>query len=47
MAIDVSEERLALMAAHGASLTLRADELGFKELQAPSRGFAKEHGIPT
>ncbi len=46
-AIDVSEERLALMAEHGAEVTLRADELGFKELRGAVKGVAKEHGIPS
>ncbi|MFC1661161.1 6-hydroxycyclohex-1-ene-1-carbonyl-CoA dehydrogenase [Gemmatimonadota bacterium] len=47
VAIDVSDQRLALVGAHGASLTLRADELGFKELRGAVRGLAKEHDIPT
>jgi len=47
VAIDVSEERLAMVASFGASMTLRADELGFKDLRGAIRGFAKEHGIPT
>lgn len=47
VAIDVSEERLALMGAHGADLTLRADELDFKALRAGVKGLAKAHGIPT
>jgi len=47
VAIDVDEERLGLMAQHGAGLTLRADELGFKELRGAIKGVGKEHGIPT
>jgi 6-hydroxycyclohex-1-ene-1-carbonyl-CoA dehydrogenase len=46
-AIDVSPERLAMTAEYGASLTLRADELGFKEIRGAIKGLAKEHGIPT
>ncbi len=47
VAIDVSAERLALVAAHGAKLTLRADELSFKELRKAVLGFATERAIPT
>jgi 6-hydroxycyclohex-1-ene-1-carbonyl-CoA dehydrogenase len=47
VAIDVSAERLAMTADYGASLTLRADELGFKEIRGAIKGLAKEHGIPT
>jgi 6-hydroxycyclohex-1-ene-1-carbonyl-CoA dehydrogenase len=47
VAMDVSEERLALVGSHGASLTLRADELDFKEIKGAIKGFAKEHGIPS
>lgn len=46
-AIDVQAERLALAAAHGAELTLRADETEFKQLRSAVAGLAKEHGIPT
>jgi len=46
-AIDVSPERLALMASHGAELTLRADELDFKGLRAAIKDLSKQHGIPT
>jgi 6-hydroxycyclohex-1-ene-1-carbonyl-CoA dehydrogenase len=46
-AIDVSPERLELVARFGASLTLRADELGFKEIRNAVRGLAKEHRIPS
>ncbi|MGD2122600.1 MAG: 6-hydroxycyclohex-1-ene-1-carbonyl-CoA dehydrogenase [Gemmatimonadota bacterium] len=46
-AIDVSEKRLALTADHGASLTLNADELEFKEMRGTIKGLAKEHGIPS
>ena len=47
VAIDVSPERLALMAAHGAELTLRADELDFKALRGAIKDLSKQHGIPT
>jgi 6-hydroxycyclohex-1-ene-1-carbonyl-CoA dehydrogenase len=47
VAIDVSPERLALMADHGAEVTLRADELDFKGLRAGVKGVATAHGIPT
>ena len=47
VAIDVSPERLALAASHGASLTLRADELGFKEIKGAIKDLSKEHRIPT
>jgi 6-hydroxycyclohex-1-ene-1-carbonyl-CoA dehydrogenase len=47
VAVDVSEDRLAMTADYGAALTLRADELGFKEIRGAIKGLAKEHGIPT
>jgi 6-hydroxycyclohex-1-ene-1-carbonyl-CoA dehydrogenase len=47
VAIDVDGGRLDSIADHGAELTLRADELGFKELRGAVKGVAKEHGIPT
>lgn len=47
VAIDVSEGRLALVASYGASLTLRADELGFKEIRGAIKDLAKKHNIPT
>ncbi len=47
VAIDVNAGRLALAASYGASLTLRADELGFKELKGAIKDFSKEHRIPT
>ncbi|MEZ5064888.1 MAG: 6-hydroxycyclohex-1-ene-1-carbonyl-CoA dehydrogenase [bacterium] len=45
--IDVAEDRLALLAKHGADLTLRADELDFKAIKAELKAYAKEHRIPT
>lgn len=47
VAIDIDPDRLAALADHGAEVTLRADELGFKELRGAVKGLAKEHGIPT
>ena len=47
VAIDVDEGRLGLMADHGAELTLRADQMDFKELRGALKGVAKEHSIPT
>ena len=47
VAIDVDGGRLAAIEDHGATRTLRADELPFKELRAAVRAVAKEHGIPT
>ncbi len=47
VALDVDPERLATMANHGASKTLRVDELSFKELKRAVRDFAAEHEIPT
>jgi 6-hydroxycyclohex-1-ene-1-carbonyl-CoA dehydrogenase len=46
IAIDVDDDRLATMARHGASLTLRADQ-EFKSLRAAVRDFAGTHNIPT
>jgi len=47
VAIDVRADRLELAAAHGADLTLRSDEMGFKDLRGAVSGLAKEHGIPA
>ena len=47
VAIDVNPDRLTLTAAYGANLTLRIDELGFKEVRGAIRGLAKEYGIPS
>ena len=43
-AIDVDGDRLDLVATHGADLVLNATEMGFKELRAAIRGFAKKSG---
>jgi len=47
VALDVSQERLDLLASHGAYLTLRPDEMNFKELRRTERGFATEREIPS
>ncbi len=47
VALDPSEERLALLAEHGTALGLRPDRLVPKELRKAVRDFAKERGIPT
>ncbi len=47
VAIDVDGDKLELMRAHGAALTLRADELDFKSMKKAVRNLAKERGIPT
>lgn len=44
VAIDLDAEKLALAAAHGASLALDARELDEKELKKRVRSFAKESG---
>lgn len=47
IAIDVDPQKLALISEHGATCTLRADELEFKELKKAVKAFAAEHEIPT
>lgn len=47
VALDVDDDRLALMKDCGASLTLRPDQLDTRELRKSVAGFAKEFGIPT
>ncbi|GAB4161183.1 MAG: galactitol-1-phosphate 5-dehydrogenase [Planctomycetota bacterium] len=47
VAIDVDEQRLSMIAEHGAALVLRADQLDFKGLRQAVRGFAKERQIPS
>jgi 6-hydroxycyclohex-1-ene-1-carbonyl-CoA dehydrogenase len=47
VAIDVRDDRLEMMSKHGADLTLRVDQMGFKDLRKAVRAFAKEHEIPT
>jgi 6-hydroxycyclohex-1-ene-1-carbonyl-CoA dehydrogenase len=45
--LDVSQERLDLLASHGASLTLRTDVLEFRELRRKLHSFAAEQKIPS
>lgn len=47
VAIDIDDARLALLAEHGAALTLNAKVLDFKGIRDAVRSLAKEHGIPT
>ena len=47
VAIDVRADRLEMLAKHGADLTLRSDEMEFKELRKAVRSFAKGHEIPS
>jgi 6-hydroxycyclohex-1-ene-1-carbonyl-CoA dehydrogenase len=47
IALDVNPQRLDLIAAHGASLALRPDEMTFKDVRNAVRGFAKERGVPS
>jgi 6-hydroxycyclohex-1-ene-1-carbonyl-CoA dehydrogenase len=47
VAIDVDQGRLDLMAEYGAHLTLRPDQMEFRDLRKQVRGFGKEHGVPT
>ncbi len=47
VALDVSQERLELLAAHGASLTLRPDTMEFRDLRKQVHGFAAKHEIPS
>ncbi|MBK8977425.1 MAG: 6-hydroxycyclohex-1-ene-1-carbonyl-CoA dehydrogenase [Planctomycetes bacterium] len=46
VAIDVSADRLAMVAEHGAELTLDAGRVDFKALKAAVRELAKRHGVP-
>ena len=47
VALDVDEGRLEMMRRHGATLSLRADELEFRELRGQIRDLAKERAVPT
>jgi 6-hydroxycyclohex-1-ene-1-carbonyl-CoA dehydrogenase len=47
IAIDVNDERLSLMARHGAALLLRADQMEFKALKTAIRNLADSRDIPT
>jgi len=44
IAIDVDEERLALVAKHGSSLTLNPKSMPEKEIKSAVRGFVKQSG---
>ena len=46
VAIDIDADRLDVLARHGASLTLRANELDSREIKKQLRRFADGHGIP-
>ena len=47
VAIDVDAARLEAVGRHGASLTLNAAELGFKELKQAVQSFARERDVPS
>jgi len=47
VAVDVNPERLQLMSAHGAALTLQSDAMDFKALRKAIQNLAGERGIPT
>jgi 6-hydroxycyclohex-1-ene-1-carbonyl-CoA dehydrogenase len=44
VALDVDDDRLKLIASHGADLALNPEELEFKELKSEIRAFAREAG---
>jgi len=46
-ALDVNRERLAQMAAHGASLTLDPTAIDLKDLRKQVRAFADARGVPS
>jgi len=47
VAIDIDDERLTTMAGHGADLTLRSDQMTFRDLRGAIRGLAKDRQIPS
>lgn len=47
VALDVDQQRLDLLASYGAAVTLRPDQLDFRELRKQVRAPAKERGIPS
>lgn len=47
IALDVNPSRLDLVASHGASLTLQAGAMEFRELRRRVRDFARERKIPS
>jgi 6-hydroxycyclohex-1-ene-1-carbonyl-CoA dehydrogenase len=46
-AIDIDEQRLALLSRHGAGLTVDASKSDFKSMRSAVRSFAEERGIPS
>jgi len=47
VAIDIDDDRLAMMANHGADLTLRADRMEFRELRKAVRELSADREIPS
>jgi 6-hydroxycyclohex-1-ene-1-carbonyl-CoA dehydrogenase len=47
VAIDVDDARLAVIAAHGAAITLNARGLDARDLRKRVRAFAESRGVPT
>lgn len=47
VAIDVSRERLELMASHGAALTIDPGAVDLKDLRKQVRAFAESRGVPS
>jgi 6-hydroxycyclohex-1-ene-1-carbonyl-CoA dehydrogenase len=47
VAIDVSQDRLDRLSAHGAAVGMRADLADARELRQSVRAFAKRHGVPS
>ena len=47
VAIDLDPDRLALVAQHGADLTLCSRDLDFKAIKGAIKDFAKTHRVPT
>jgi 6-hydroxycyclohex-1-ene-1-carbonyl-CoA dehydrogenase len=47
VAIDIDRSKLAMIAEHGAELTLDSSALGFRELRGELAGFAARHRVPS
>ncbi len=47
VAVDVDDDRLAMLADHGANLTLNAKRMAFKELRGAIRALSAERKIPS
>jgi len=47
VAVDVSQDRIDLLKAHGAALGLRVDQMDGRDLRRAVQAFAKERDIPT